>query len=253
MLNIAIIVLIFIVPAMTIYLLTLKGKKSHEAKGYGILAGILGMGVCLFLYKLTYDRHLYDAIYEFYNSEYVVDSMKQALDMLGVAKHQQDKVMIQMVKNTLTTMPANFTIFLMIYSYIVGGISGRILRNKKKRIYAQPPFRAFTIPRQVFVGFLVMVVLTFVTQFIFPDLKNAGIIDNLVIIFEFLLVVQGMSFITFYLLLKNVKKPFVVIILAALLIFPLSRSAFSILGLIEVLFGLRLRISQNSINKKDKM
>lgn len=253
MFNILIIILVLLMPAMSIYIFLMRGKRTDQVLGYGILTGILGMAVFMLAYKMMTGEHLYDAIYNFYNSEYAISSMKYLLDSAGVAEHMQDKIMTAAVKELLTTLPALFTTALMIYCYVINAIFSKIFIKRGKKIYAQPPFRMFAIPQRVFAGFLVIVVLTFIAQYFVPDLKQANIIANLVFIFEFLLTVQGMSLLTFYFFSKGVNKVLTVLVLAVLCIFTLSRNIFSLLGLLEVLFGLRLRMSQNNINKKDDM
>lgn len=139
------------------------------------------------------------------------------------------------LKLAINFMPAAIVISSMILMLLNITISRKIIRTIQKK-EKNLPFMTFSMPSGIFIPMIaVLIASTFQSSYTsFVSLIS----DNLIVIFQMLIAVQGLA-VAFY-LSRNVKGAMNFIIKILLVLgFIYGSAAFSVLGMIDLIFNLR--------------
>lgn len=141
-------------------------------------------------------------------------------------------------KEMLLIAPATLLLLSLIVSYINYSLSILGLKKVGINIVNTPKFSKFRLPNNIAVGTIVMFVTTLIAKqlnFTYFD----AIIVNLTVLMGFMLLIQGLSIIDFFLIKVKVKTFFrILFIVLTIVIAPLI-TVVSMLGLIDVIFDFR--------------
>lgn len=165
----------------------------------------------------------------------------EALREMGFTSYEilEDKNFLEeQFREILLIAPANLLLLSFVVSYINYALSIVGLRKVGINIVNTPKFSRFRLPNNISLGIIVMFITTFIAKqlnFIYFDV----IVKNLVVLLGFMLLIQGLSIIDFFLIKIKVKKLFrFLFILLTVIIAPLI-TVVSMLGLIDVIFDFR--------------
>ncbi|MCU9613468.1 YybS family protein [Caldibacillus lycopersici] len=147
----------------------------------------------------------------------------------------------------IVLLPSMFVLSSALIVLFLQIISYPIIKRLGIQIPASKPFRELSLPRSIIWYFLIVLILSL----IIPAQEGTFLynaITNLVYIMQMLFVFQGITFIFYFAYQKNVHKAVPVIVTIFALLNPLLVQIVRILGIIDVGFGLRNRLT----SKKNK-
>lgn len=141
-------------------------------------------------------------------------------------------------KMTLSLVPSILVLISFIFSYLNYKISSFIYNYDEPGKYEVPDFSKFTLPNNFFLGTAVMfIIIKIVERLEFPYYNALQM--NVMLLVIFVLLVQGVSVISYFLKTKNIRKFFRVILIIFIgLILPLNTLVL-MLGIIDSIFDLR--------------
>lgn len=166
--------------------------------------------------------------------------------MMGVRDLEPEAMQLALDKikeMTMLALPGTIIVLSLITAYLNYGAISWMIQKTGRKISALPPFRAFTLPKNSIIGSLIIYLLSYITA-------NMGIIDkelimfNLQLLFTFILAVQGLAVLFFFGQLKQIPKIVLYIISGIFLLTWLGQTFLFLLGLSELVFDIRKRLSQ---------
>lgn len=169
------------------------------------------------------------------------ESIMQQLGFTDQVEEQMALITEQM-KNLLLLIPAVITIISIVLSLITTFLSYKIINRVDKEKYYFTPFRDFNLPMSVFWIYFLVIILSFFNNDITTTMGT--VIANGMVILTSLIILQGFSFIFHYADKKRWPKaiPIIIIIISFLIPFILML-VIQFLGIIDLGFGLKKRVS----------
>ncbi|HML35965.1 MAG TPA: DUF2232 domain-containing protein [Bacillota bacterium] len=239
-------VMIFIpIPVMMRYMLS--GRNAYRGILEGSLSAIMGVSLIFLVFWAMTGVTFFEALthslnqinisdmnmggYYFGMKEFSPDTMERALDSM--------KEMMKLA------VPGTLIVFCMVIAYVNYAAISWFIRKTGKKVSALPPLRAFSLPKNILIGSLIVYLLSYITV-------NMGIIDkslmmfNLEMLFTFVFSIQGLAVIFCFGYIKKIPK-FVLLIISAIFIFTwLGQTFLFLLGLSDIVLNIRKRISQTN-------
>ncbi|MFC0015376.1 MULTISPECIES: YybS family protein [Allobacillus] len=217
------------------------GSSPYETWAAGAAGFAIGFGLVFLVTQFVFQVNWMDAINQgieesFSTSEEFIRTMQVDFDeeTLELAREQ--------AKSLVNLIPTFMMIISIVLALIAQWVSYRWINRKEDTSYRFPKFRLLTFPTSLIWYYLIAIVLTWTNTDPNDMLYLAGV--NLYAMIGLLLVVQGISFIVFYVHHKKWPKFIPFAIVAGLVLFPfLLLYPLRILGIIDLGFQLRSRLS----------
>lgn len=220
-------------------------QKAHayETWARGTLGFVIGL-----LFVFVYSQLMFDInwIEEF--DKTITDSMEMSQELLeNMGLGQQTEEMQEMVQEQISVFrdlfPAGLAIMAFLMAFVSQWIGYKTTNLLEKRNYRFPPFRTLRFPAAIIWVYFFALILSFF------DLDSSGIlytgVNNLLVLAGFLMSIQGFSFIFFYAHHKKMSRVLPIVSVVLTLIFPaMLLYLVRILGIIDIGFGLRDRITK---------
>ncbi|MDY0409914.1 DUF2232 domain-containing protein [Virgibacillus soli] len=210
--------------------------------GTGTAGFVVGFLFAYLFAVLVFDVNIMNQVDQFVNT--ANEQSKALLHQFGVSNIDQQIEIIEeqmmIMKHLIPMMLVAISIF---FAFIVQWISYKLLNRIEKANYHFPPFRTLSFPTAiVWVYFVALLVSFFQTD-------KEGVLflgaQNIMILAGLLMAIQGLSFVFFYCYEKKVSKAIPIVVVILTLIFsPLLLPFIRILGIIDIGFGLRNRITK---------
>ncbi|MGD7007337.1 YybS family protein [Metabacillus sp. 84] len=234
------------VPAALIGLImgTLYRKRGSAAAvigaSFGFLLSILaGYMVSILFFQIN-------PLQEF--ETIMKQSVDQAIGFLEMAGQKPEEEQITQMR---TQMDQLFTIFPSILigvsffsAIILHAIASPILRRLKLKSDRLKPFRDWRLPQSIAWYYIAVMILSFI------DFEKGSFMEtavtNLFTILLLLLVMQGLSFVFYYAFVKEISRGIPVLVVVFSLFFPFLLYPVQFLGIIDIGFRLRERITPKS-------
>ncbi|PGN54005.1 hypothetical protein CN961_25580 [Bacillus thuringiensis] len=217
-------------------------KKPVEILIAGTLAYLIGFVL------------IYVASIKFFN----IDIMKQMQSMFSESMVQSEKIVsaIGMLiskeqKELLTQMndilqllfPSILVLVSVCFSWITVIISGSVLKKLKHDIIPWPKFKDLQLPKSIVWYYVIFILLaTFIK--VDPTSYLHMVFSNLYVIFALLLVLQGLTFISFLAYRKGFTKGVPIISFIVCMFIPMLFPLVTILGIIDLGISLRSKIGE---------
>ncbi|KZD58326.1 DUF2232 domain-containing protein [Bacillus cereus] len=217
-----------------------KRKKPVEILMAGTLAYLIGIML------------IYVASIKFFN----IDLMKQMQNMFNESMAQSEKIvnaagmpiseeqkeLFTQFNDVLQTLfPSLLVMVSVCFSWITVMISGSVLRKLKHDVMPWPKFKDIQLPKSIVWYYVIFILLsTFIK--VEPTSYLHMVFSNLYVIFALLLVLQGLTFITFIAHSKGFTKGVPIISFIACMFIPMLFPLVTILGIIDLGISLRSKI-----------
>ncbi|PGW80018.1 hypothetical protein COE01_15235 [Bacillus thuringiensis] len=217
-------------------------KKPVEILIAGTLAYLIGFVL------------IYVASIKFFN----IDIMKQMQSMFSESMVQSEKIVSAIgmpiskeQKELLTQMndilqllfPSILVLVSVCFSWITVIISGRVLKKLKHDIIPWPKFKDLQLPKSIVWYYVIFILLaTFIK--VDPTSYLHMVFSNLYVIFALLLVLQGLTFISFLAYRKGFTKGVPIISFIVCMFIPMLFPLVTILGIIDLGISLRSKIGE---------
>ncbi|EJV86377.1 TPA: YybS family protein [Bacillus thuringiensis] len=217
-------------------------KKPVEILIAGTLAYLIGFVL------------IYVASIKFFN----IDIMKQMQSMFSESMVQSEKIVSAIgmpiskeQKELLTQMndilqllfPSILVLVSVCFSWITVIISGSVLKKLKHDIIHWPKFKDLQLPKSIVWYYVIFILLaTFIK--VDPTSYLHMVFSNLYVIFALLLVLQGLTFISFLAYRKGFTKGVPIISFIVCMFIPMLFPLVTILGIIDLGISLRSKIGE---------
>ncbi|WP_226668653.1 YybS family protein [Metabacillus litoralis] len=158
---------------------------------------------------------------------------------------KQYKQLEQGIELIPTISPTIFVATAISFAVLTHVISMPILRRLRIKVQALTPFREWKLPLSIVWYYLIVSILLIFN----PDKDSFYFmaIINLYIILQIIILIQGYSFVFYYCYIKGLSKSIPVIIVIVSLLLPLLLYIIRILGIIDISFPLRSKISKGKM------
>ncbi|WP_181186278.1 YybS family protein [Alkalicoccus urumqiensis] len=117
------------------------------------------------------------------------------------------------------------------------------MRRRSLEAPSFPPLREWSLPRVFIWYYLAAIILSFINQSEGAEGMLHTVAANVTPVMEFLMVLQGLSFLFFFFHWKQMNILLPILISLSLLIFPFMLPIVRILGIIDLGFDLRMRLT----------
>jgi uncharacterized protein YybS (DUF2232 family) len=143
----------------------------------------------------------------------------------------------------VTFFPSSVVIGSAVAAYLEYQLLSRVVKRVDGAVLRMPPLREFTWPRQGIYGWMLMFLLAYLAKAGgFP--AGGNLLMNIENIFQTAFALQGTACLLMVLLMRRVPKGLAAGLAVAAWIFPYGKMALFLLGLADIMFGIRMRISQ---------
>lgn len=241
-------IMIFIpIPVMLKYMLT--GRSAYRGILEGSLTAVTGVAIVFLAFWSMTGATFFHVLSSALSQISVKDMNLASYAMMGLKQPDPDAMQValdQMKEITSLAVPGTLIVISMAIAYLNYGVISWVIGKTGKRISKLPPFRAFSLPKSIVLGSLLIYILAYIAI-------NMGIIDknlmmfNLEMLFTFVFSIQGLAVVFYFGYFKRIPK-IVVLVVSAVFVFTwLGQTFLFILGLTDVVLDIRKRFSQTNL------
>lgn len=201
-----------------------------------MVASMTGKGVFAQLQEL-----IDDMAKELANNPMIEDSLK----LTSVSEADRIEFISGLYKSAFAVMPATIMAMSAVVSYIEYIIISRIMSRRVPTVRRMPKFREFTWPGSALMGIMGMYLLSWLlTQTgVFAD---SMVYMNIDFLFNFMFSLQGVAVVLMFCHMKRIPKAIGIIAAVVLWMTYFGRMALLIIGMIDLVFGIKKRIKGSS-------
>jgi uncharacterized protein YybS (DUF2232 family) len=170
-------------------------------------------------------------------------SYEAAMPMLLQSLPDQEVALRQIIDIAISDFPSTILLMGAVVSYLEYLILSKFVRNGDRGAWQMARLREFSWPRTGIYGWLLIFVMSWIVgQTGFPD--GDLVLLNVQNIFEAAFALQGTSLLLMFFFMKKVPRGLGPMLAVLAWIVPMGKSVLFLLGIADIMFGLRTRISQ---------
>jgi len=217
-------------------------KKPVEILIAGMLAYLIGF---VLIYVASIKFFNIDIMKQMQSvfSESMVQSEK-IVSAIGMPISKEQKELLTQMNDILQSLfPSILVLVSVCFSWITVIISGSVLKKLKHDIIPWPKFKDLQLPKSIVWYYVIFILLaTFIK--VDPTTYLHMVFSNLYVIFALLLVLQGLTFISFLAYRKGFTKGVPIISFIVCMFIPMLFPLVTILGIIDLGISLRSKIGE---------
>lgn len=171
--------------------------------------------------------------------------IEDSLNLASVSKADRVEVISAIYKSAFAVMPATIMAMSAVVSYIEYIIISKIMSRRVATVRRMPKFREFTWPSSALMGIMGMYLLSWLLTKtgVFAD---SMVYMNIDFLFNFMFSLQGVSVVLMFCHMKRISKAIGIIAAVILWMTYFGRMALLIVGMIDLVFGIKKRIKGRS-------
>lgn len=171
--------------------------------------------------------------------------IEDSLNLASVSKADRVEVISAIYKSAFAVMPATIMAMSVVVSYIEYIIISKIMSRRVATVRRMPKFREFTWPGSALMGIMGMYLLSWLLTKtgVFAD---SMVYMNIDFLFNFMFSLQGVSVVLMFCHMKRIPKAIGIIAAVILWMTYFGRMALLIVGMIDLVFGIKKRIQGRS-------
>ena len=171
--------------------------------------------------------------------------IEDSLNLASVSKADRVEVISAIYKSAFAVMPATIMAMSVVVSYIEYIIISKIMSRRVATVRRMPKFREFTWPSSALMGIMGMYLLSWLLTKtgVFAD---SMVYMNIDFLFNFMFSLQGVSVVLMFCHMKRIPKAIGIIAAVILWMTYFGRMALLIVGMIDLVFGIKKRIQGRS-------
>jgi uncharacterized protein YybS (DUF2232 family) len=170
-------------------------------------------------------------------------SYEAAMPMLLQSLPDQEEALRQIIDIAISDFPSTILLMGAVVAYLEYLILSKFVRNGDRGAWQMARLREFSWPRNGIYGWLLIFVMSWIVGLTgFPD--GDLVMLNVQNIFEAAFALQGTSLLLMFFFMKKVPKGLGPVLAILAWILPMGKSVLFLLGIADIMFGLRTRISQ---------
>ncbi|PEN99907.1 hypothetical protein CN553_08670 [Bacillus cereus] len=217
-------------------------KKPVEILIVGTLAYLIGF---VLIYVASIKFFNIDIMKQMQSvfSESMVQSEK-IVSAIGMPISKEQKELLTQMNDILQSLfPSILVLVSVCFSWITVIISGSVLKKLKHDIIPWPKFKDLQLPKSIVWYYVIFILLaTFIK--VDPTSYLHMVFSNLYVIFALLLVLQGLTFISFLAYRKGFTRGVPIISFIVCMFIPMLFPLVTILGIIDLGISLRSKIGE---------
>ncbi|MGN4212207.1 YybS family protein [Bacillus pacificus] len=217
-----------------------KQRKPLEILITGSLAYLISIMLIYVASIKFFNIDFIKQIQNMFNKSVVQSEKIASVAGMPISKEQKE-LFVQMNDILQTVFPSILVMVSVCLSWITIIISGSALKKLKHDVIPWPKFKDIQLPKSIVWYYVIFILLsTFIK--VEPTSYLHMVFSNLYVIFALLLVLQGLTFITFLAHSKGFKKGVPIISFIACMFIPMLFPLVTILGIIDLGISLRSKI-----------
>ena len=171
--------------------------------------------------------------------------IEDSLNLASVSKADRVEVISAIYKSAFAVMPATIMAMSVVVSYIEYIIISKIMSRRVATVRRMPKFREFTWPSSALMGIMGMYLLSWLLTKtgVFAD---SMVYMNIDFLFNFMFSLQGVSVVLMFCHMKRIPKAIGIIAAVIMWMTYFGRMALLIVGMIDLVFGVKKRIKGRS-------
>lgn len=243
-------IIVIPIPVMMKYMLA--GRNAYQGVLEGSLSGLTGVTLVFLMFWLINGVTFFEVLNSALNQIGVEDmNFTGGYAMLGLKDLEPDALKLaldNMKEMTKLAVPGIIIVISMVIAYMNYTVISWFVSKSGRKISMLPPFRLFSLPKSIVLGTLLIYILSYVTS-------NMGIIDknmimfNLELLFTFIFAIQGVAVVFYFGFIKKIPKLLLIIVSGFCLITWIGQAFLFLLGLADVVLGVRKRFSQTNLKQ----
>ena len=241
-------IMIFLpIPAMMRYMLT--GRNAYRGILEGSFSAMTGVTLIFLLFWLMTGASFLEVISTALNQISIEDMNLSGYYMMGIRDLEPDKMKLaleSLKEMTKLAVPGFLIVVCMVFSYLNYWVISWAVSKTGRKISKLPPFRTFSLPKNIVLGSLVVYVLSYLT--VKTGIIGKGLMMfNLELLFTFIFSIQGLAVVFYFGYFKKIPKPVIFIVAGIFLFTWLGQTFLFILGLTDIILDIRKRFPQTNL------
>lgn len=222
-----------------------KKLTAYETLARGTLGFIVGLLFLFMISQILFNVNLLEEINTMIDDSMQTSKLLMEQVGLGEQSAEQLQLMEQQLEMLKVLLPVGIVLIAIMMAFIGQWIGYRVINRLEKKKFAFPPFRNLRFPVSlVWIYFFALIISLFGLD---PSSAFYHAINNVLVLAGLLMTLQGFSFIFFYAHQKNKSKALPIVCVVVTLLLPfLLLYLVRILGIIDIGFRLRDRISKDN-------
>lgn len=238
-------IMIFVpIPVMIGHMVT--QKNPYKGVFQGILFSLFGIMLVFLMVKMQTGKGISEMVGNAFYEAIKVQDPAHFFAMFGIdnlSKKELADATENMVKILEMMVPGCIIVWTSILAYLNYMILSKIMKKAGAKVAILPPMRELSLPRTALIGAAVIYLLSYASGKM-EIIDETMIMMNVQILLDFAFSVQGLAVAFYYADMKHVPKAVTVIGCLLLLFFNVGRMLFFMIGITEVVFGIRKRFPQ---------
>ena len=235
------------IPAMMKYMLT--GRNAYRGILEGSLSAMTGVALVFLMFWSMTGATFFEVLNLSLNQISIEDVNLSSYYMMGLGDLEPDAMQLALdnVKEmTKLAFPGTLIVFCLVIAYLNYAMISWVIGKTGKKISVLPPFRVFSLPKNIVIGSLIIYLLSYITV-------SMGIIDkslmmfSLELLFTFVFSIQGLAVIFYFGYLKKIPKFILLIVSGIFILTWLGQTFLFLLGLTDLILDIRKRFSQTNL------
>lgn len=247
-LLILLIMILLPIPVMMKFMLT--GRNAYRGILEGSLSAMTGVALVFLLFWSMTGATFFEVLNLSLNQISIEDMNLSSYYMMGLRDLEPDAMQLALDKVkelTKLAFPGTIAVFCLVIAYLNYAVISWMIGKTGKKISVLPPFRVFSLPKNIVIGALIIYLLSYITV-------SMGIIDkslmmfSLELLFTFVFSIQGLAVIFYLGYLKKIPKFMLIIVAGIFILTWLGQTFLFLLGLTDVILDVRKRFSQTNLS-----
>jgi uncharacterized protein YybS (DUF2232 family) len=228
----------------------LAGRSAYRGILEGSFSAITGVTLVFLLFWAMTGVTFFEVLNSTLSQINVEDMNPSSYYMMGMKELEPDamlRALESMKEMAKLAFPGTLIVFSLVIAYLNYAVISWFINKSGRKISALPPFRAFSLPKNILIGTVIIYLLSYITA-------NMGIIDkdllmfNLELLFTFIFSVQGLAVIFYFGHLKKIPKVILFIVSGIFMLTWIGQTFLFLLGLTDVVLNIRKRFARTNLN-----
>lgn len=248
MYGLAIILIIFIVPAAIMLKYIPLRERPYKVLTEGTVAAAVGI-IFVFMIAASTGISLGARLGEMTDQAIeILISNPSFMNNSAIAEMSAEevrKVLSLFYAMMINSLPGILLIVTAIISYVEYQLITRTLARKNENIRMLPEFRQFSLPKSALWGWLTV----FGASWLISQGSDIGavVLANIGLLMEFSFVLQGTAVLLYYFDSRRIPKPIAVILIILFISTRITQTLIFMIGVGDLVFNLRSRMSRKPI------
>jgi len=246
MYSLIILLIIIFIPIPVMMKNMLSGRNAYRGILEGSMSAVTGVALVFLMFWSLTGVTFFEVLNSALNQININDMNLSSYYMMGINDLEPEAMELALDKIkeiTKLAFPGTLIVFCLVIAYLNYAAISWMIKKSGRKISGLPPFRSFSLPKNIVIGALIVYLLSYITA-------NMGIIDkdlimfNLELLFTFIVSIQGLAVLFYFGQTKQIPKIVLYVISAVFLFTWLGQTFLFLLGLTDLVLDLRKRFSR---------